>query len=318
MNIINQVQKLVSVAMTTYNGELFLEEQIESILAQSYKNLELIIVDDCSTDNTIKILYQYKQFKNIKIFQNEERLGVIKNFEKAISLCNADLIALCDQDDIWYEDKIAKLVEAIENAVLVCSDVVMIDRDRNIIHKSWFKYQSIYIPTKPNVFDEVVYQNYALGCTMLFKRELVTHIIPIPEDSLSHDWWIAANASLLGKFNVLKDPLMLKRKHNKNVSETGADNLIVRFKKYFSKQDRQKRDERYRTALKRIKCYLQYLRNLNAYQNDYLQNLINYYEVLVKKRIHFNAVWTAYKYRFIFYPNFNPVSRMIQVIAKLF
>ncbi len=310
--------ELVSIAMPTYNGELFLAEQIESILAQSYKNLELIIVDDCSTDKTVEILNQYKLFKNIRIYQNGKRLGAIKNFSNAISLCNGKFIALSDQDDIWYEEKIAKLVEDIENAMLICSDVVMIDTKRKIINKSWFKYQSIYIPSKPFVFYEVVYQNFALGCTMLFKSELVKHILPIPEDSLSHDWWIAANASFLGKIKVHKDPLMFKRKHNTNVSVADRDNFIIRMKKYMLSNEREKRINRYQDSFDRIKFYLSSNMGKNESISGYLSDLIIYYDDMLKRGIHFTGVKIAFKYRKIFYGGFNPVARALQVIAKLF
>ncbi len=94
---------LVSIALPTYNGEAFLSKQIDSLLSQNYNNLELIIVDDCSTDGTIEVLNQYKPNAVVKIFQNERRLGVIKNFEKAISLCAGEFISLSDQDDIWKQ-----------------------------------------------------------------------------------------------------------------------------------------------------------------------------------------------------------------------
>src|SRR5256885_16654050 len=103
----------VSVVMCTYNGEQFLDEQIASVLNQDYKNIELIIVDDHSSDNTWQKLQQWQQKSpTIKIFRNEFNLGYNKNFEKAIQLASGNFIALSDQDDIWLPCKLSKLLNA--------------------------------------------------------------------------------------------------------------------------------------------------------------------------------------------------------------
>ncbi|MBT8379448.1 MAG: glycosyltransferase family 2 protein [Ignavibacteria bacterium] len=321
MNSLSQKRKLVSIAMTTYNGESYLAEQIESILAQSYKNIELIIVDDCSTDRTIDILNNYKEQKNIKIFKNSGRLGVINNFSKAISLCAGEYIALSDQDDIWYEEKIVKLLDGIEseeNVLMICSDAIIIDTEKKIISPSWFEFQSIYIPKKKFVFYEVVYQNFALGCTMLFNRSLLKRVLPIPEESISHDWWIAANAALLGRIIVVNDQLILKRKHNANVSISEEDNFFIRIKKYLSKNERDTRKKRYQNSLDRIKCYLLSHMGDNKAASEFLLDLKVYYEDMLKLGIHFSGLKVAFKYRKVFYGGFSPISRAIQIFAKLF
>jgi len=281
----------------------------------------LIIVDDCSTDSTIEILNKYKEQKNIKIFKNSRRLGVINNFSKAISLCAGEYIALSDQDDIWYEEKIAKLLDSIEsdeNVLMICSDAIIIDTEKKIISHSWFEFQSIYIPSKQFVFYEVVYQNFALGCTLLFKRSLLKHVLPIPEESLSHDWWIAANAALLGKINVVNDQLILKRNHNTNVSLSEEDNFLIRIKKYLSKNERENRKKRYLDSLDRIKCYLLSYMGDNKPAREYLLDLKIYYEDMLKWGIHISGFKVAFKYRKVFYGGFNPIARAIQIFAKLF
>ena len=92
---------LISIAIATYNGEKYLEEQLDSIYAQTYKNIEVIVTDDCSSDKTVEILKKYYKSHGLKYVINETNLGFVKNFEKAISLCRGDYIALSDQDDIW-------------------------------------------------------------------------------------------------------------------------------------------------------------------------------------------------------------------------
>ena len=114
---------LVSVVLATYNGEKFLAEQLSSLLQQSYERLEIIAVDDCSTDNTVQILQEHAvRFLNMKVFVNEKNLGFIKNFEKGCTLTTGDLIAFCDQDDYWDKDKIKKQVQAIGNHAIVYCD----------------------------------------------------------------------------------------------------------------------------------------------------------------------------------------------------
>ena len=98
---------MISVALACYNGENFIYEQIQSIINQTITDLEIIICDDKSTDNTIDIIHNIKD-KRIKLYQNNIQLGVVKNFEKAISLCNGEYIALSDQDDVWVEKKLEK------------------------------------------------------------------------------------------------------------------------------------------------------------------------------------------------------------------
>jgi glycosyltransferase involved in cell wall biosynthesis len=105
---------LVSIAMCTYNGAKFMAKQLESIINQTYKNLEIVIVDDRSTDDTVAIVEQFaKNDERIKFYQNETNLGFNKNFEKAVNLTTGDYISISDQDDIWLPTKIEDLLNAI-------------------------------------------------------------------------------------------------------------------------------------------------------------------------------------------------------------
>ena len=105
---------MISIALTTYNGEKFLKEQLDSILNQTYSDYELVVCDDCSTDSTRQILKEYeKKDKRINVFLNNNNLGFKNNFEKAISLCTGEYIALSDQDDIWDEKKLEILLKKV-------------------------------------------------------------------------------------------------------------------------------------------------------------------------------------------------------------
>ena len=121
---------LVSIALCTFNGAKYLSEQVESILNQTYTNLEIIICDDCSSDDTPDIISKYlSKDRRIKMFVNTTNLGCNKNFEKAISLTSGEYIAISDQDDIWEPYKIEELVNNIGDNWLIFSNSSLIDTD---------------------------------------------------------------------------------------------------------------------------------------------------------------------------------------------
>jgi Glycosyltransferases involved in cell wall biogenesis len=119
-------QPLVSIALCTYNGEKFLRKQIDSLLAQTYPHIEVIVCDDASSDGTAGILNSYTDPGMIKYF-NPENIGYIRNFEQAIRHCTGQYIAICDQDDVWKENKIERMLNSIDDAWLLFSDSELID-----------------------------------------------------------------------------------------------------------------------------------------------------------------------------------------------
>lgn len=210
----NPTYPSVSVALCTYNGERFLTEQLESILHQDYENIdEIVCVDDRSTDKTWEILNEYAtKYLVFKIFKNEKNLGFIKNYEKAITLCNSSLIAISDQDDIWYSYKISKLVAAIGTNLMAYSDNEYIDQDG--------KSLGIKFSDKRNLATCTSSLNFALlngisGHTALFKRELLNHALPFPAD-IHYDWWLGFCASQYSDIQSISEPLVGYRQHTSN------------------------------------------------------------------------------------------------------
>ena len=203
----------VSVAIATYNGASYIKEQLDSILAQTYLIYEIIIVDDCSSDETWDILVQYTANNNsIKIFRNEVNLGGTKSFEKAIRACSGDYIALADQDDVWLTEKIATLVEKIGENWLIHSDAFVVDANLNILHQS-------YSSLKPNLDGDFVKHlilNDVTGCTALFSRDLVEKCFPIPDGYYVHDHYLALMASFFNKIIYCGKPLIYYRQHSAN------------------------------------------------------------------------------------------------------
>jgi glycosyltransferase involved in cell wall biosynthesis len=230
--------KLVSIAMATYNGEKFLREQLDSIYNQTYKNIEVVVCDDCSTDKTVEILEEYRQKYGLIYYINEKNLYCIKNFEKAISLCKGDFIALSDQDDVWLTEKIEILLEEIPDYSLIYSDVKYIDENGNILIES---ERELFKPEKKSIirsFKNIPFSDseykicYTKGCTMLFKKEVVQKAIPIPAFERQHDWWINIVALRLNGIKYYSEPLILYRKHSNNLSSNPRS---IFYNKYFNK-----------------------------------------------------------------------------------
>jgi len=220
---------LVSVAMATYNGEAHIEQQLASILAQDYPNLEIIICDDHSRDGTISILKKFANIPNLILHLNNKNLGYIRNFEKAIALCSGEFIVLCDQDDIWVGNKISRLVSlALEReAYLVYSDAEVIDAKGDILEPSLRDAYNInYVGDNYKAF---YFFNCVTGCTSLIRRELLDYCMPFPEGIIVHDWWLAFVAARFGKIAFTKEKLTRYRIHDNN--EIGIN--AISFKKVF-------------------------------------------------------------------------------------
>lgn len=209
---------LISIALCTYNGETHLLEQLDSIINQTYKNIEIIVVDDCSSDNTLTILQEYAlKYPDIKVFRNNENKGYSKNFEYAVSLCKGDYIAISDQDDIWVSDKIELLLNKIrtEDKLLVYSNSLSIDERGNSLNKTSFDKRSRYEGGDPRA---LALFNIFLGHSMLFKKELVEIAFPIPQHS-TYDAWLGFVATNRNGICVLNEVTTLFRQHNSNASK---------------------------------------------------------------------------------------------------
>jgi len=210
-------EPLVSIAMCTYNGERFIKEQLDSILNQTHKNLEIIITDDCSTDHTIKIIKNYQCLDNrIKLYQNETNLGFSKNFEKAISICNGEYIALSDQDDIWKKHKITKFLLEIKNHVLIYSDAILIDEYTKELQQNLIEPHNRLVSGKCN--KSFLQNNFISGNTLLFKRELIKYILPIPHNISHHDIWIAFVASTYNSIIFTQESMTYYRRYEEQVT----------------------------------------------------------------------------------------------------
>lgn len=208
---------LVSVAMATYNGARYLGEQLDSIISQTYRNIELVIVDDCSKDNTVELIASYQaKFPFIKLVQNEQNLGVTGTFEKAIRNCNGTFIALSDQDDIWVKDKIDILVNEIGDYDAVYANSLLVDAHGHSLGKSFTSIMNMktYHSGAPFLLS-----NSVPGHAILMKKDFVEKILPFPEKML-FDLWIGFNAAGNNGIKFVNKELVHYRQHETNTIGT--------------------------------------------------------------------------------------------------
>lgn len=214
---------MISIALTTYNGEKYLSQQIDSILAQSIKNFELIICDDKSTDDTVKIIKQYiSEDSRIKLYVNEKNLGFKKNFEKALSLCNGEFIALCDQDDIWEINHLEILFNNIENNYLICGNNLLFTETSpetiSFFQSNYFS-NSKY-PTNNDILKKILYSGSCFqGASMLLSRDFLNIALPIPTVIPFHDCWLVFVACCFNKFKCTEEIVTNYRQHEKQVTK---------------------------------------------------------------------------------------------------
>lgn len=224
------MNKLISVAMTSYNGEEYIEEQVESIISQTYKNLEIIICDDHSSDRTLEILRKLKKRdKRITLIENNQNLGFKKNFEKAISFCKGDYIALSDQDDIWERNHIELLYKKIGNCSIACGNCILIDSKGDSLNRKLNEVDGLFcLPYDNNYLYKIIFdRNCFQGASMLLCKDFVTKTLPIPEEIKFHDVWFALNAMFQNGINYSFEIVNNYRQHGKNVTFKGH-NVIKR------------------------------------------------------------------------------------------
>ena len=215
----------LSVAMCTYNGAEFLPAQLESILAQSRRPDEIVICDDGSTDQTTAILNQFASASSVaKIHINQQNFGTIKNFEQAISMCTGDVIALCDQDDVWRNDKLQLIENAFHqnpSAGLVFSDAEIVNENlhplnRRMWNEVGFDAHKRKLVTTGRALEVLLPGWTVTGATMAFRSNFTKLSLPIPNDiAMIHDGWIALTIAAVAKVVMIDEPLIKYRQHER-------------------------------------------------------------------------------------------------------
>lgn len=210
-----------SVALCTFNGEKYIEQQLESILQQSTKIDEIVVFDDLSTDKTFEILQKFQiQFPQIfKVVQNEANLGYVQNFEKAITLCTGDLIFLSDQDDIWFPNKIKnveKYFSENQNITVLCHNLNLSESENS--EKNYWKLRN-FTPNKTNqqILEQVVLEgNIFPGMSMVITKNAQQNYFPLKKMNhlIIHDFELIIKACKENSFGILNEILSEYRLHD--------------------------------------------------------------------------------------------------------
>jgi glycosyltransferase involved in cell wall biosynthesis len=207
-------QPLVSIILGTYNGQAYLREQLDSLFAQTYPRIEIVAIDDGSSDDTVAILREYAaRHLHMKVVINESNLGFIKNFEKGARIAAGDLIAFCDQDDYWLPEKVEKMVAAIGDHPMIFCDSALCDQDLRPLGKKisdLAHQQSFYDCRQLCVFSRMY------GHATLITRELFDKATPFIKE-MPHDGWLAFHATLYGGVKFLPEVLVHYRQHGSNI-----------------------------------------------------------------------------------------------------
>ena len=212
----------ISIAMATFNGEKFILEQLESFSKQTTKPDELIITDDCSTDNTLAIVDQFKKtapFK-IRVYLNKKKLGYTQNFNKAMQLCAYELILLSDQDDVWFATKVEHMLNLTRQ--YPNKDLFMVDAELTDINlkKSGLTKQG---QIRGLGMSDV---SFVMGCCVAVKKSYLNLVLPVPKGFSGHDSWIVNIADMLNLRYVDFNIQQCYRIHTNNTSTFSANSLV--------------------------------------------------------------------------------------------
>lgn len=224
----------VLILLAAYNGKDFIRDMIDSVLAQDYQNLCLIVSDDCSTDGTAEILGQYAVDypEKVQHYCSGMRFGCAqKHFMHLLSrFHDAPYIMFCDQDDIWYSDKVSRTLELMQciemdrkTPALVHTDLRVVDRNLNELAPSFCANSAI--DGRRLSFNHLLVQNVVTGCTVMINQTLARLAVRTSDtqDMLMHDWWLALLASACGNCAFLPESTIDYRQHGSN--SVGARNV---------------------------------------------------------------------------------------------
>lgn len=207
---------ILSVAMCTYNGAQYLQQQLDSIAEQTRLPDELIICDDGSRDETVSIIKKFADHAPfpVQVYHNDKNHGVVENFSKAIALCVGDLIAFSDQDDVWLPRKLAAAEKRIKHnteplSTVYCSRLQYVDSALEPLGFS---------PIPSNIgFQNAVVENIAIGCSVVFGSNIRKLFLKAESSNMvMHDWWVYLIASAFGQVIYDPEPHILYRQHGGN------------------------------------------------------------------------------------------------------
>lgn len=213
---------MISVCMTTFNGENFILNQLQSILLQLRETDEVIISDNGSTDRTIQIIHGIKDSRVLLKHFNQKNIP--NNFQNSIRCARGEIIILSDQDDVWLDGRVQAAIDGLKTCDLSVVGLICVDEALKPV-----AMQREKIPTPSTSLISNILSNSYIGCCMAFNRKILEAVMPFPDQLPMHDWWIGLVACAIGKTSYNSKPFILYRRHTFNVSSTGklSENTLL-------------------------------------------------------------------------------------------
>lgn len=315
---------MISVAMTTYNGcaheGLYLRQQIDSILNQTYRDIELVICDDNSTDETCDFIQKNYCDKDsrVTLYKNEKNLGFMKNFEKAITLCKGEFIALSDQDDIWEPWKLEESKKCLKNYDLVCSNALIVDENAKSLGytmKDSGGYK--YVPENQSlIFKFLMYKNFVQGATILARSEFLKKCVPIPAEYLYHDYYFAIKACLGNGLAFLDKCSLLYRHHPSQLTKNEKDSFSSELSRAVAARDKAWFDKNKKNTDEKLEflAAVEKVPELDEKNRAYIQQYRNYLLRMLNKD--FSTVLFFCKNYQAFFLDKNPAKKLIRIARR--
>ena len=222
------MQPIVQVLLSTYNGEKYLKEQIDSLIGQNDVTVRIFIRDDGSTDNTLDILEQYRERIDMKIIKGE-KIGFAQSFWSLIKECDEEeYYAFCDQDDVWDSHKLIAAVSMIsslekDEPILYTGNVIKVDANLNILEKKGFHANGVLS------FANSLKKTILPGCTFVFNKKLCQQLKKFNGDMIAHDWTTYSIAAATGTVIYDDIPYIRYRIHGNNT--IGIDSIFTEYSK---------------------------------------------------------------------------------------
>ncbi len=264
----------ISILLSTYNGEKYLQEQLESLLGQTFCDFEVLIRDDGSTDGTLDIINDYMTYDSrfVLIKDDKGNIGSSLSFFELLKYSTTEYIMFCDQDDVWLPNKIELSLQKIqvlekENnegiPLLVFSDLEVVDENLQSIDKSFWSYQKI-LPNIGYIWKKLLAQNMVTGCTMIFNKDVKKYLSPLAFEYMDHDHYIAVIISKYGKLSYINQSLLKYRQHSFNIYGSTGFKISHLIKK-----------------IKEINKILIKLRFCSSYFKDISFSRLFYYKIII-------------------------------------
>lgn len=325
------MEEKIDILMATYNGEKYINEQIDSILNQTYSNFRLVICDDNSTDNTYSILKEYEKKDNrVILLRNEMNLGYTKNFEKLLRNVQNNYFMFSDQDDVWNKDKVELSLNKLKNesADLVFTDLEIVDENLKTTGTSFNRIMGYInkILKCNNNYEMIYLYNVVTGCTIISKSKYLEKILPLPQNKdLIHDHFIPLVIKLNGgKIAYLDVPTIKYRQHNNN--QVGTSRYTAKLKSFddvrehlinvkisiFSEYVNRKRlFNNCNDIVKLNNIYLEYFRYLKSINIIGLKGINTYFKLYKFEKL-------SYKLLYLFIFHFPGICKIGYRFSRLF